>query len=221
MPDTPFETKCPSCGKELKEEYKYCPYCGADIGIPAVGAEATKTSRELFESAQINYDNDINLEQALANCEMSIKYDPNFAEAHNLRGLILDELGENKKAISAYRKALKLNPMLEDARANLADAEAELGSIDLEETESEVEETFQKAAEDTSVPAEDSLQKAQRLYDLDTNLEEALSAVNLSLEQNPNSAEAVNLRGLILDELGRTDEAIASYREALKIDPAF
>jgi Flp pilus assembly protein TadD/endogenous inhibitor of DNA gyrase (YacG/DUF329 family) len=222
MLDDLFELKCPDCGKSIKENESHCPHCGADLDASDVaeGAESIKASREYFESAQWDYDNDTNLREALANCDLAIQYDPNFAEAHNLRGLILDELGEPKLAVAAYRKALKLNPALEDARANLEDAKEEYGE-DIIDAVVEVKATEQNTKDGNTATTENLIQNAQRLYDNGENLSFALSTVKLALEKEPNSAEALNLRGLILDAMERTDEAIASYREALKIDPTF
>ena len=77
-----------------------------------------------FYSAEIDYDLDKNLDEALVNCELALQLNPNFAEAHNLRGLILDEMGRTDDAIASYREALRVDSA-EEARANLRDAEAE------------------------------------------------------------------------------------------------
>jgi hypothetical protein len=62
---------------------------------------------------------------ALNDCDRAIEQQPGLAEAHNLRGLILDAMGKTDKAILAYREAVRLDPSLEDARVNLQDAENE------------------------------------------------------------------------------------------------
>jgi Flp pilus assembly protein TadD len=47
----------------------------------------------------------------------------------------------------------------------------------------------------------------------------ALREIELALELNPEDAESHNLRGNILVELGRPQEAAQAYRRALEIDP--
>jgi tetratricopeptide (TPR) repeat protein len=69
--------------------------------------------------------------------------------------------------------------------------------------------------------AAEHLEKAQNSYDLGRNFKSALADCDLALEYTPNSARAHNLRGLILDALGKTALAVRAYREAARLDPAF
>ena len=64
--------------------------------------------------------------EALEECDTTIRLDSNLADAHNLRGVILEELGRNGEAIQAYREALHLDPGHAAAHENLRAAEAEL-----------------------------------------------------------------------------------------------
>jgi tetratricopeptide (TPR) repeat protein len=57
---------------------------------------------------------------------MTVRLAPDLAEAHNLRGTILDALGQKEQAIDAYQEALRLQPTFRDAQNNLHEAEAEL-----------------------------------------------------------------------------------------------
>jgi uncharacterized RDD family membrane protein YckC len=70
-------------------------------------------------------------ENALRECELAIQLAPDWpapdwAEAHNCRGIVLDELGRQEEAIQAYREAVRLDPAFRKARENLIEAEAEL-----------------------------------------------------------------------------------------------
>jgi hypothetical protein len=127
MPYNFLSLRCPDCGGKIKEDERYCPHCGTDLEAPIAPGNLVdgKTARDFYDSAQIEYDQDKNLDKALDNCKLAIQLDPNFAEAHNLRGLILDEMGRLDEAVASYREAIRLNPALEEARANLKDAEAE------------------------------------------------------------------------------------------------
>lgn len=51
-----------------------------------------------------------NLQVALEEAEVSIREDPTYAPAHNVRGLVLMELGEDAKARAAFNEALRMAP---------------------------------------------------------------------------------------------------------------
>jgi len=127
-----FSLRCPDCGGKITEEERYCPHCGVDLEAPispSIGSNEDEHSpaRQHFKAAVKGYEKTTKagLRDALVNCDLALQYDPNFADAHNLRGLVLDEMGRLEEAITAYREALRLNPDLGDARINLEDAVAE------------------------------------------------------------------------------------------------
>ena len=62
---------------------------------------------------------------ALDTCEIAIQQLPASAEAYNLQGLLLEDLGRPEEALEAYRTALQLDSKFDDARLNLLEAEAE------------------------------------------------------------------------------------------------
>ncbi len=66
------------------------------------------------------------LQQALVECDAAIQLEPGLAEAHNLRGMILEDLGRKEEAMAGYREALRLDPSFQEAKENLQDAENEL-----------------------------------------------------------------------------------------------
>ena len=67
--------------------------------------------------------------------------------------------------------------------------------------------------------AAEHLEKAQNGYDLGWDFKGALAECDLALEYTPNSARLHNLRGLILDALGKTGLAVQAYKQALRLDP--
>jgi len=129
------ELSCPNCGEALEKRWQYCPICGMDLAEADAAprhqtnykTEAGRLAEyaELFGSAQEALEADGGLEGALLECEAAIELNPNAAEAHNLRGLILDLLERPEEAIQSYREALRLDPNFEEAQANLADSERE------------------------------------------------------------------------------------------------
>jgi uncharacterized RDD family membrane protein YckC len=66
------------------------------------------------------------LETALRECELALQFAPDCAEAHNLRGLILEGLSRKEESLAAYREAVRLDPAFQEAQENLHEAEAEL-----------------------------------------------------------------------------------------------
>lgn len=80
------------------------------------------------------HEHDVNdeFEEALHECDAAIEIAPSFADAHNLRGIVLEELGREVEALKAYGQAIALDPKFYEAVDNLLDLERELGiSCDL------------------------------------------------------------------------------------------
>ncbi len=65
----------------------------------------------------------------------------------------------------------------------------------------------------------DHLAKAQALLEQGRDFNAALTEVDLALEFTPDSAQAHNQRGLVLDALGKTGLAVLAYKHALELDP--
>ena len=113
---------CPTCGGEIEETDIFCPHCGLNLDSPLGKTELETLAQENLQNARDLLESGRNLKKALASCDQAIAYTPESAEAHNLRGLILDGLGRTPEAILAYRQALLLDPNFADAQANLDDA---------------------------------------------------------------------------------------------------
>ncbi len=90
--------------------------------IPAWAAEA----QAHYERAQSLYEETEEYEEALRECDAAVELDPDLAEAHNLRGVLLEELGRPVEALSAYHEALRVRPQMEEAAENLQALEGEM-----------------------------------------------------------------------------------------------
>ncbi len=75
--------------------------------------------KRYFEQANENHENS-EYEKALEECDRVIELAPDWSKGHNLRGVILEELGNLQEAITEYRIAVRLNPADKDASQNLA-----------------------------------------------------------------------------------------------------
>lgn len=79
-----------------------------------------------LEQADFYYEKSGDFEKALEECDMSIVLDPDLAEAHNLRGILLEELNRSIEALRAYQQAIKIDQNLVDAIENFTELRSEL-----------------------------------------------------------------------------------------------
>jgi tetratricopeptide (TPR) repeat protein len=111
--------------------------------MPVPGEKAVLAQGQTEPASRIRpQSSDVHLEQAYAyqekskfsdalrECELAIQLAPAVAEAHNLRGMMLEELGQKEAAIAAYREAVRLDPAFHDAQENLLEAESELHGVE-------------------------------------------------------------------------------------------
>lgn len=73
---------------------------------------------------------------------------------------------------------------------------------------------------DRTANAQTHLQTAYE-YIEQSDLQNALNECQIAIQLAPDSADAHNLHGIILDRLGKTEQAILAYREAIRLNPAF
>jgi tetratricopeptide (TPR) repeat protein len=173
-----------------------------------------------------------------------IVIDPKNVDARGNLGVLLFFQGQYADSIPYLRGALKLQPTLWKIQALLGTAEKRTGEI--KSATADLEKTFPNLKElkikiDTGMElidiysATSDLPKAvsivTALRDLDpTNVEiiytayriysDLLDEARLSLTiVGPNSARVHQMMAHELAKQGNTEEAIANYREALKIDP--
>lgn len=60
------------------------------------------------------------LNKAIEDCKMSLRYDPNYSKAYGRLGLAYSKLNRHEEAIDAYKKALQIEPSNIDYQNNLA-----------------------------------------------------------------------------------------------------
>ena len=70
-------------------------------------------------------------ELALADLRRAVDIDPRHYSAMKDLGVVLQALGAKKEALQAYRKALKVNPFLEDARQEIESLSREVEGQDI------------------------------------------------------------------------------------------
>jgi tetratricopeptide (TPR) repeat protein len=70
-------------------------------------------------------------ERAIADFRRALTIDPKHYKAINNLGLVLEEIGAKKEALEAYRKALEVNPFLDDARQGVEALKREVEGQDI------------------------------------------------------------------------------------------
>lgn len=149
-------------------------------------------------------------DEALKYLQRTLELAPEHASAYNLLGLIYFDKGNLSQALGYYRKAVELNPQLAEAYYGLGRVYEELGE------EEKARQAYQEAYR-LNPTAEFALAWAKSLY-LANKYEEALAIVNKLLDSRP-STSAYNLQGVLLNHLGRYQEAVTSFEQALRLSP--
>jgi Flp pilus assembly protein TadD len=188
------------------------------IGLVAAGAPAQKKkAKGPSKGAQYEYEKAvISMKYGLE--DESVKYlnqaiamDPKHADSYKLLGVIQFRKKNYAESVAAFEKYLELKPDDSEALANLGYGYESLGQPD------KAEETYKKAiAVDENAGACFGLAK---LYLTQKKLPEAQNYAQRAVANNPKSAAAHNLLGVVLNQMSKFPEAAASFEEALKITP--
>lgn len=153
-------------------------------------------------------------EDAMKYFNKSLSLRPNFDLALNAVGIIHFIKGEFQQAMEYFEKCLVVNPEYTEARNYLGSVYQELGHLDKAEAE------FKKAIADKIYHSRELPHyNLARLYLIKGRDTEALELVNTAIEINDQMVMALNLKGVLLERLGKLQEAISSYEKALDIAP--
>ena len=176
----------------------------------------------------------------------AVALNPDLAEAHNDRGVILAGNGDFAQALSCFERAVQINPRYTEARNNLGRALRAIGRVS--EAAVQFEQVLKAAPGSPLVHFElaSALELADRLDEaerhsrsavalradfLDAHLHlasllqrmnrptEALASAEHAAAIAPDNAGVRNNLGNILRAMERREEAIAQYQTALRIDP--
>jgi tetratricopeptide (TPR) repeat protein/capsular polysaccharide biosynthesis protein len=154
------------------------------------------------------------LSQAHAICQTVIKLQPDFAEAYQTLGKVLEAQGEVKEAMSAYVKALELQPELVEARAYLGQLYRQQGGLE------EAAFHYRQALARRPDWAELHYNLGIILYQLG-DLMRAKSSYQQAISLKSNYVNAYYNLGVVLDESGQQPAAIQVYQEALTLKPDY
>ena len=153
-------------------------------------------------------------DEALAGYDGALAIRPDYAEALNNRGNILQTLGRHDEALASYDKALAIRPDWAEALNNRGNVLQNLGRHD------EALGSYDKALAIRPDWAEALNNRGNVLQNLGRH-DEALASYDKALAIRPDWAEALNNHGNVLQNLRRHDEALGSYDKALAIRPDY
>ncbi len=153
------------------------------------------------------------IDRAIEACKKIIQLKPGNQEAHVMMANLLRNKGDNKQAIEEFQKAMKLGAR--DSSIYSAIGFSYLNDADLVHAE----EFLRKAVAEKEQPVDAFIGLAIIDYKK-KDFPNALVDLDRVLKEKPDSAEARKLRGEVLMELGRLDDAETELKKAIAIMPA-
>ncbi|MGZ7065492.1 MAG: tetratricopeptide repeat protein [Candidatus Aminicenantales bacterium] len=187
------------------------------IGCATATAQKTKSPKKDDTNAQSQYERGVVAlkygltDEALRYGNLAVSLDPKHYGGHSLIGHAFYQKGNYAEAVSAFAAAAELRPDLPEAHYNLGLACFETGDMDRAEAE------FKRA----NAIKEDAMSSfyLARIYLGQKKLDQALEAAQKSISANPRSAGSYNIKGVILNQLGRFAEAAGSFQAGLVLVP--
>jgi Tfp pilus assembly protein PilF len=160
------------------------------------------------------YLNEGQLDRSLIHLNRSLSLRAGNYLVYHALGLVYSIRGELEKAVENFQKALSGNPASTETRNTLGAIYQEMGFMD------KAEEQFTAAAQDVNYKSRElPYYNLARLNAQKNQYQAALEFINRSLSFNPSLAMGQNLKGIILENMGRLSEAIDSYRRAVNKAP--
>jgi len=151
-------------------------------------------------------------DRAIASLNRSNKLKPGNYLVHHSLGLAHSMKGELEKSVAYFQTALKINPESTETRNALGIIYQEMGFLDKAEDE------FQGAIADKNYTSRALPHyNLARLYQTQNKLDEAVLHLESALALDNSFVLALNLKGIILENLKRLPEAIDSYTKALNV----
>jgi tetratricopeptide (TPR) repeat protein/SAM-dependent methyltransferase len=149
---------------------------------------------------------------AESNLREAVSINPNFAEAYNNLGNLLQESNRFEEAETCFRRATQLRPDYIDPHYNLGNL------LKAAERPAEAEAAYRHVLTLKADHAGTFLNLANLLQD-NNRLDDAETTLRLAIEQAPDYTDALNNLGNLLKQREQFDQAEAAYRRAIEVDP--
>jgi len=150
--------------------------------------------------------------QAVEAFSNAIKIAPHRPIFHYHLGLSLLALNQNQQAVAAFNQALKITPNDIAVRVSLGNAYVALKKIDL------AAEQYQKVL-DLRPDQPEAVNNLQYVSTVKDNAFKKIRLYTTTLEVNPKNPDAHYQIALACEEIGRYEQALNHYRQALEYKP--
>ena len=171
---------------------------------------AEKNAQDQYEKALIALRYGLT-DEAIRYGELAVAADPDHFSSWTLLGSARFTKGEYALSAEAYERAAALKP-------DSAEVQRNLGLAYIEAKETEKAHSALKSAYALDGDA-DAAYYLGRLYYVEKKYDEALDYTAKSIQKNGANAGAYNLKGAILNQLGRPLEAAGSFQAGLVLAP--
>jgi len=188
------------------------------LGLAFCATSQQEIARSKEKDAQNEYEKALiarNYElpdEAVRYLNRALALDPRHYQSLNLLGIIYIEKKNYAEAVSALENCAAINPDFPDAHNNLGTAYLEMGLKDKALTE------YLKAFSLDGNPYA-GFKLANLYFDM-KELPMALDYIEKAVQKSPAEARVHNLKGVILNEMGRYREAIESFETSWSLNPA-
>lgn len=152
------------------------------------------------------------LDEAIFQCQQSLKINPNFVKARNNLGSLFLDQGRFAEAAGQFARVLAQDPENARAHNNMGMVLARTGQKD------EAIGHFKKAVDSDPLFSHALINLCGACIETG-DLKNAFKACQKVIAVKPDSARGYYYLGLIFAKLGRTDQAIGCYRQALAFSP--
>ena len=188
------------------------------MGLSFCATSAKKLSPDNEKNPQYQYEKAVIAmnyglpEEAVKYVDLALSLDPQHSASLNLLGMLYLQKENYAEAAVALEKCLTVKPDFPEAHNNLGTAYLKMGFKDKAMAE------FQKAfAGNGNAFAAFSLAK---LHLEKKELPAALDWIEKTIQKSPREAGAYNVKGVILNEMGRYPESVLSLETGLSLAPA-
>ena len=178
---------------------------------PTPAATPTPSADEHVELG-IEYHEQGQLDQAIAEYEIAIELEPDNADAYRNLGSAYSDQGRWEDAAAAYEEAISLVPDFGEAYGDLVWVYVSLDQ--LPEAIAAGEEAIELAPDYTAAHINLGI-----AYNRQGRLDEAIAEYEEAIRLDPDDALPHYNLGILYEEQDNPDAAIAEYEEAIRLDP--
>ena len=187
------------------------------IGMTSCASTQAKKERDNEKDPQYQYDKAVIAfryglpERAVEFIDAALALDPAHTQSLNLLGYIRFQAGDYPKAVEALEKCLAIKPDLVDALNRLGSTYQAMND------NARAEAVFLRSLAVDANPF--AVFNLARIYLAEKKLPEALDAIDKAAAKSPRESGIHNLRGVILNQMERYDEAVKSLETAISLAP--